>query len=233
MNLETDYDKILYIDLDLHHGDGVENAFIFSDKVFTFSMHKHTPGFFPGTGSAEDRGKGKGSGYCLNLPIGHKISGKGFYEVFKHVFPWIIESFDPDIIVCVCGADVLTADPHAAFDVGSESYANCIADIVKTQIPTVFLGGGIRKSYFESFIHLFVGGYNHTATAKLWSILTHEIITGSDEIPPLPQSVPEHEFWPLYALDEDLSVPENNDNYELEAKDIQLIKSYIDVGIYF
>lgn len=142
LNLEKDYEKILYIDLDLHHGDGVENAFVFSDKVFTFSMHKHTPGFFPGTGDHVDCGKGKGSGYCLNLPISHKISGKGFYDVFRYTFPQLVASFDPDIIVCVCGADVLSTDPHSAFDVGSESYSNCISEIVGTQIPTVFLGGG-------------------------------------------------------------------------------------------
>lgn len=155
LNLATDYDKILYIDLDLHHGDGVESAFAFSDKVFTLSMHKYAAGFFPGTGKREDRGKGKGTGFCLNVPISHKISGKGFYDVFEYTFKQIIESYDPDIIVCVCGADVLSTDPHAAFDVGSISYSNCIYDIVKTQIPTVFLGGGkFHHKYGRYLFHV-------------------------------------------------------------------------------
>lgn len=142
LNLEADYDKILYIDLDLHHGDGVENAFIFSDKVLTFSMHKYTPGFFPGTGGYEDQGRGRGVGYCLNLPITHKISGKGFEEIFSYSFSRLISAFDPDIIVCVCGADVLSTDPHAAFNIGSNSYSKCVSEILETEIPAVFLGGG-------------------------------------------------------------------------------------------
>lgn len=150
LNLEADYDKILYIDLDLHHGDGVENAFIFSDKVFTFSIHKHKPGFFPGTGSYEDQGKGRGLGYCLNLPIPHKLSGEGFEEIFRYAFSRLITSFDPDIIVCVCGADVLSTDPHQAFNVGSKSYSNIVSEILETKIPTVFLGGG--KFCFCNFL---------------------------------------------------------------------------------
>lgn len=142
LNLEVDYNRILYIDLDLHHGDGVENAFIFSDKVFTFSIHKHTPGFFPGTGSYEDQGKGLGLGYCLNLPIKHKLSGEKFKELFNYAFSRLIASFDPDIIVCVCGADVLSTDPHSAFNIDSESYSRCIYEILDTKIPSVFLGGG-------------------------------------------------------------------------------------------
>lgn len=147
MNLEEDYDKILYIDLDVHHGDGVENAFIFSDKVFTFSMHKYNLGFFPGTGSFDNRGKGRGTGYCLNIPISEKISGKVFYETFNYAFSQLLNSFDPDVIVCVCGADVLSTDPHAAFNVGSDYYSECISEISSTKIPTVFLGGGINFSY--------------------------------------------------------------------------------------
>lgn len=142
LNLKENYDKILYIDLDLHHGDGVENAFSFSKQVFTFSMHKHALGFFPGTGAFEDQGKGCGFGYCLNLPISHKISGEGFYDLFNYAFNHLLTRFDPDIIVCVCGADILPTDPHAGFNVGSEAYSRCIADIVATEIPTVFLGGG-------------------------------------------------------------------------------------------
>jgi histone deacetylase 8 len=142
LNLEADYEKILYIDLDLHHGDGVESAFLFSDKVFTFSIHRHSPGFFPGTGSLEDQGKGRGLGYCLNLPISHKLTGNDLEYLFNYSFSRLIETFDPDIIVCVCGADVLSTDPHAAFNIGSDSYSKCISNILNTKIPTVFLGGG-------------------------------------------------------------------------------------------
>lgn len=140
--MAENYEKILYIDLDVHHGDGVENAFAFSEKVYTFSIHRYSPGFYPGSGGRFDRGKGKGFGFCLNLPIDFKISGEGFYDIFNFSFAHIVSKFDPDIIVCVCGADVLSTDPHAGFNVGSHSYSKCISDIIKTQIPAIFLGGG-------------------------------------------------------------------------------------------
>lgn len=149
----SDYYKILYIDLDLHHGDGVEKAFYFSDRVFTLSFHKHLPGFFPGTGSLQDRGKSSGLGFCLNVPISHKISGKYFFQLFQEVFTSVYSSFDPDIIVCVCGADILSTDPNLAFNVGSKYYSECISSIVQTKIPTIFLGGGyyIYLVYFFTY----------------------------------------------------------------------------------
>lgn len=81
--------------------------------------------------------------------------------------------------------------------------------------------------------NIVIGGYNHTSTAKLWSILTHKIISGSIEIPPLPQNVPEHEFWPLYAHDEDLSVTVNQEYNDQEIAKIETIRSYADKRIYF
>ena len=181
--------------MDVHHGDGVENAFLYSDKVFTFSIHKFAPGFFPGTGSFDSQGRGKGLGYCLNIPVPHKISGDGFYAIFTKAFSKIISEFDPDIIVCVCGADILTDDPHSAFNVGSNSYSRCVKTILDTKIPTVFLGGG---------------GYNHTSTAKCWSILSHTIISSDKAIQNLPELIPEHEFWPRYSLSDHLEVVESN-----------------------
>jgi histone deacetylase 8 len=230
LNLESDYDKILYIDLDLHHGDGVENAFIFSNKVFSFSIHKHSPGFFPGTGGYRDQGKGQGLGYCLNLPIPHKLSGEGFEEIFNYAFSRLIASFDPDIIVCVCGADVLSTDPHAAFNVGSDSYSNIISVILETRIPTVFLGGG-NLFYDISFSAYYLGGYHHPSTAKLWSILTHKVISGSHQIPSLPKCIPEHEYWPLYVDDDNLSVLESEEKDDSEASNIVKTKCYIDERI--
>ena len=139
------YDRILYIDLDLHHGDGVENAFLYSDRVFTFSLHKFKPGFFPGSGSSESIGRGKGVGFCRNVPIEHEINGNEYFSLFQNHFAEILSDFNPDIIVCVCGADSLATDPHQGFNVGSAAFDSCIKLILSTEIPTVFLGGGNFK----------------------------------------------------------------------------------------
>ena len=115
-------------------------------------MHKFKAGFFPGTGAIDDIGKGKGIGKCLNLPIAQKINGSNFYDLFRHAFASILKSFDPDIIVCVCGADILSDDPHAGFNVGSQYYSKCVEEIVRTDIPSVFLGGGISMSIIKFLI---------------------------------------------------------------------------------
>ena len=80
-------------------------------------------------------------------------------------------------------------------------------------------------------LNYFLGGYHHPSAAKLWSILTHNIISGSHPIPSLPNCVPEHEFWPLYADDDNLSVSENQDKDDSEVANIATIKSYIDKRI--
>ena len=80
-------------------------------------------------------------------------------------------------------------------------------------------------------LNYFLGGYHHPSAAKLWSILTHNIISGCHPILPLPNCVPEHEFWPLYADDDNLSVPENQDKDDSEVANIATIKSYIDKRI--
>ena len=128
--------------MDLHHGDGVESAFYFSDRVFTLSLHKFKPGFFPGSGDSDSIGRGRGTGYCRNVPIDREINGADYATLFAEHFSEIVGSFDPDIIVCVCGADVLTTDPHQGFNIGTEAYNSCVKSVLSTQIPTVFLGGG-------------------------------------------------------------------------------------------
>ena len=62
--------RVLYIDIDVHHGDGVEEAFYTTDRVMTLSLHKYGD-FFPGTGSLRDKGTKEGEGYSLNLSLIH------------------------------------------------------------------------------------------------------------------------------------------------------------------
>ena len=99
--LRKTFKKVLYIDLDVHHGtkitnqsqiqnlihgflgDGVENAFLFSNKVFTLSLHLKEAGFYPGTGSSSNVGLGKGKYFCMNVPLKEGTSDDLFYGLFK------------------------------------------------------------------------------------------------------------------------------------------------------
>ncbi|XP_040975058.1 histone deacetylase 8 isoform X10 [Aquila chrysaetos chrysaetos] len=81
LRLRQKFDRVLYIDLDLHHGDGVEDAFSFTSKVMTVSLHKFSPGFFPGTGDVTDVGLGKGRYYSVNVPIQDGIQDEKYYQI--------------------------------------------------------------------------------------------------------------------------------------------------------
>ena len=78
------HSRVLYIDIDVHHGDGVEEAFYTTDRVMTVSFHKYGE-FFPGTGQSEDRGRGKGTGYAVNIPLKDGITDEAYRSVFEPV----------------------------------------------------------------------------------------------------------------------------------------------------
>ena len=78
------YPRVLYIDIDCHHGDGVEEAFYTTDRVMTCSFHKFGE-YFPGTGTLSDRGRGKGRGYALNVPLRDGITDEAYKSVFEPV----------------------------------------------------------------------------------------------------------------------------------------------------
>lgn len=80
--LLSTFTRVLYVDLDVHHGDGVENAFAYSKRVLTASFHQHEAGFFPGSGAVNDHGSGQGRGYAVNFPFKMNISGENYVKYF-------------------------------------------------------------------------------------------------------------------------------------------------------
>lgn len=84
LELLRTYPRVLYIDVDCHHGDGVEEAFYTTDRVMTCSFHKFGE-YFPGTGTQDDRGRGKGKGYAVNVPLKDGITDEAFKGVFEPV----------------------------------------------------------------------------------------------------------------------------------------------------
>jgi len=78
------HSRVLYIDIDCHHGDGVEEAFYTTDRVMTCSFHKQKD-YFPGTGRMEDVGRGKGKGYSVNVPFLNGVTDEDYQSVFEPV----------------------------------------------------------------------------------------------------------------------------------------------------
>lgn len=118
--------RVLYIDIDVHHGDGVEEAFYTTDRVMTFSLHKYGD-FFPGTGHSSDIGAKKGVGYSVNAPLHTGITDDTyFYDLFKPVLDKIMEVFQPGAIVLQCGADSLAQDRLGCFNLSIKGHARAV-----------------------------------------------------------------------------------------------------------
>ncbi len=103
--LEQGAQRVLYIDLDAHHGDGVEKAFWDDPRVLTVSIHESGTTLFPGTGFAQDIGGPNARGYAVNLPLPARTRGDAWLRAFDAVVPQLVAEFNPDIIVSQHGAD--------------------------------------------------------------------------------------------------------------------------------
>ncbi|KAF6039461.1 HDAC8 [Bugula neritina] len=189
--LREKFERVLYVDLDLHHGDGVEDAFYTTNKVYTLSIHKYSPGFYPGSGKMQDVGDGKGLYYSLNIPLKDGITTQQYVSLFQSVFQMVCERFEPEAIVCQCGADGLAYDEMDSFNLSSDAYVHCVESVLALNLPTLLLGGG---------------GYNFTNTARVWTLLTACALRLS-----LPNDIPDDlESIMDYKPDFELHVPSGN-----------------------
>ncbi|XP_063869215.1 histone deacetylase 8-like isoform X1 [Scylla paramamosain] len=186
LHLRSAFPKVLYIDLDVHHGDGVENAYLFSPKVVTLSLHRREPGFFPATGAVEDKGLGKGKLFTFNVPYKEGINDKQFVYLFESILYPLCEVFIPDAVVCQCGADALSQDPLGGGNLTLKAYTTCVTHVANLSKPTLFLGGG---------------GYNKSNAAKLWTAITSTVLKC-----PVSAEIPEHQFFSWYGPDFELEV---------------------------
>ena len=104
--------RVLYVDLDAHHGDQVQAAFYDSDQVFCLSFHESPRTLFPfETGYETELGREKGEGYNVNVPLPSGTSDEVFSWAFKEVYPPIVERFRPDVVIGIFGMDVVYSDP--------------------------------------------------------------------------------------------------------------------------
>ena len=101
-------DRVLVVDLDIHHGDGTEEAFYYSSSVYTISFHKWARGYFPGTGAPKCVGQGPGRYTNLNVPVLDGIVDEQYTVLVSTIVTAAAQRFDPHCIVVVCGVDTLS-----------------------------------------------------------------------------------------------------------------------------
>jgi len=135
------HQRVLYIDIDIHHGDGVEEAFYTTDRVMTVSFHKYGE-YFPGTGDLRDIGAGKGKYYAVNFPMRDGIDDESYQNTFVPIISKVMETYQPSAIVLQCGADSLSGDRLGCFNLTLKGHAKCVEFIKKYNLPLLLLGGG-------------------------------------------------------------------------------------------
>lgn len=133
--------RVLYVDIDIHHGDGVEEAFYTSDRVMTVSFHKFGD-YFPGTGDIRDIGYSKGKYYSLNVPLDDGIDDESYHFLFKPIIGKVMEVFKPGAVVLQCGADSLSGDRLGCFNLSIKGHAECVKFMRSFNVPLLLLGGG-------------------------------------------------------------------------------------------
>lgn len=147
--------RVLIVDWDVHHGNGTELIFYEDPSVFYFSTHQK--GIYPGTGSAEDRGHGKGLGTTLNCPIeGGKGSREKVIEAFRDKLMPSMELFKPELVMISAGFDAHYLDPLGGFDLTDEDFG-LLTEIVKSIADTYAQG---------RLVAALEGGYNLEALAS-------------------------------------------------------------------
>ncbi|KZL80576.1 histone deacetylase rpd3 [Colletotrichum incanum] len=184
--------RVLYIDIDVHHGDGVEEAFYTTDRVMTVSFHKYGE-YFPGTGELRDIGIGTGKYYAVNFPLRDGIDDTSYKSIFEPVIEHVMKFYQPEAVVLQCGGDSLSGDRLGCFNLSMEGHANCVGYVKSFGLPTLVLGGG---------------GYTMRNVARTWAFETG-VLVGKH----LPKTLPYNEYYEYYAPDFELNVrPSNMEN---------------------
>jgi acetoin utilization protein AcuC len=103
--------RVMYLDIDAHHGDGVQEAFYDCDEVLTVSLHETGRFLFPGTGEVTEVGEGAGQGCAANVPLPPYATDECYRLAFDRLVVPLARSFRPEVIVAQLGADALHDDP--------------------------------------------------------------------------------------------------------------------------
>ncbi|MCP4138317.1 MAG: hypothetical protein GY754_45570 [bacterium] len=147
--------RVAYIDVDVHHGNGVQDAFYLSHRVLTISFHESGKSLYPWSGFENSIGVQEGAGYNINVPLLKGTDDEVYLKAFEELVPPLVNSFKPDIVFAEIGADVHKDDPLAHLDLTSNGYEKIIK-IINEISPKILATGG--------------GGYNCYETASLWTL---------------------------------------------------------------
>ncbi len=153
--------RVAYVDIDAHHGDGVQAAFYDTDQVLTISLHEYGPipglgrMFFPGTGRGSERGRGKGTGYSINVALPAFTDDAAYIRAFDAVVPPLLERYRPDVLVTQQGIDPHFTDPLTDLKISTRTREHAVGTFAAMPYLWVAMGGG---------------GYSLDAVRRTWAL---------------------------------------------------------------
>lgn len=146
-------DRVLIIDWDVHHGNGTQDIFYEDETVTFLSIHRFP--FYPGTGSASERGAGKGLGHTLNVPVVYGASRKEYLSLFEKGLEKAVKVARPDLILISAGFDAHERDPIGNLGLKTDDFAILTSKVM--EVAKTFCQGRI--------VSCLEGGYDHQALA--------------------------------------------------------------------
>ena len=174
--LENGANRVAYVDVDVHHGDGVQGVFYADPRVLTISLHESGHFLFPGTGFPDEVGTGDGEGTSVNVALPPYTHDDAYRAAFEELVPPLIEAFKPDVLFTQLGCDTHVTDPLAHFALTTATYRN--------------LAGSFHRLAHDAaggrWIATGGGGYQiYAVVPRAWTIYFAELAGGS-----LPERVP-------------------------------------------
>ncbi|MEC2054761.1 acetoin utilization protein AcuC [Peribacillus psychrosaccharolyticus] len=192
--------RVLYVDTDAHHGDGVQWSFYDDPEVCTLSIHETGRYLFPGTGNINERGQGKGYGYSFNIPVDAFTEDDSWLESYTTAFTEIVEFFKPDVILTQNGADSHYFDPLTHLSATMRIYR---------EIPR--LAHKLAHQYCEGrWVAVGGGGYDiWRVVPRAWSMLWMEMSSN-----PTPTGPLSPEWLDTWQPDSPVTLPQSWDDPE-------------------
>lgn len=199
--------RVMYIDIDVHHGDGVQDAFYYTDRVMCVSLHKYGQGFFPSTGDLAEIGEQAGKYYTINVPLKDGITDSQYLTLYKKIIGEAVNVYRPTVIVLQCGADSLQCDRLGRFNLSIRGHGEAVAYTKSFGIPLMVLGGG---------------GYTVKNVARCWAYETGVSVLGEH----MDATLPLNDYFQFFAPDFQLippppPVPLENHNLAAYRKEVE------------
>jgi acetoin utilization protein AcuC len=189
--LRRRFDRVAYVDIDVHHGDGVQELFFDDPSVLTISLHESGRTLFPGTGYTDEIGVGAGEGYAVNLPFAPYTEDATWIEAWRASALPILKAFGPEAIVLQMGTDTHVLDPLAHLCLTAQGWLEAIKDVQALGKPIVAVGGG---------------GYNLTTVTRMWTLAV-TTLAGIDVPDAVPASFRYHKDIPTLRDHDRMMVP--------------------------